>query len=62
MKFDKILLMTSPFLRCIQTADGIAQELNHYDIEVNWLICEHLQTMDFPDYDPLPHLEYNNLK
>ena len=42
MNFDKIIIESSPFLRCMQTASRIAEQLRVKKVEVNWLITEHL--------------------
>ena len=49
MKFDKVVLECSPFLRCIQTANEIANIIgNVAQVEINYLYCEHLKESDFP--------------
>jgi hypothetical protein len=56
MHFDKFILMSSPFTRCLQTANGIALQLSELgltEVVDNYVICEHLTTKDFPDCNPL---------
>lgn len=57
MKFDKIVIETSPFMRCIQTANGVAVALGADEVEINYLIAEYLYPRDFPDHDPVPKLQ-----
>ena len=60
MQFDKVIIECSPFMRCLQTAARIQEQLPEQfktEIEINYAACEHLQTIDFPDFDPLPILE-----
>lgn len=52
MKFDKIIIETSPFIRCVQTAAWIAAGLNVDEVELNLAASEHMSTHDFPDGDP----------
>ena len=61
LKFDKIVIDCSPFLRCLQTANGIAEALGVEEITINHLYSEHLQDIDFADEDPIPHLMVNNM-
>ena len=42
MEFDDIVILSSPFTRCLQTANGIAKGLNKKEVIVDYLICEHL--------------------
>ena len=42
MTFDKIVIETSPFMRCIQTASQIADVLNVNEVELNFMASEHL--------------------
>lgn len=59
MKFDKIVMQSSPFLRCIQTASQIAQELQIVtEIEIDYLYCEHLTKSNFPEGNPINNLVY----
>ena len=36
LKFDKVIIETSPFIRTMQTASQIAKELNVPSITLNW--------------------------
>ena len=54
MKFDKIIIETSPFLRCMQTAAQVAKALNHPKVVINYRLSEMLNL--FKD-NPLPSLE-----
>lgn len=56
MKFDKIIIESSPFVRCIQTAAKIADGLGVEEVRINYLACEHLYARDFSEYNPLPEL------
>jgi broad specificity phosphatase PhoE len=56
MKFDKIIIESSPFVRCIQTAAKIADGLGVEEVRINYLACEHLYSRDFKEYNPLPEL------
>lgn len=56
MKFDKIVIESSPFLRCIQTASEVAVALGVDEVSINYLFAEHLHPRDFPDFDPLTKL------
>ena len=50
----------SPFMRCLQTAARIQEQLGeefNTQVEVNYAACEHLQTIDFEYFNPLPTLE-----
>jgi phosphohistidine phosphatase SixA len=55
MKFDKIIIECSPFMRTMQTASSIAEALGVEEVEINYLSTEHLYT-DFPDANPVPNL------
>jgi len=57
----KYLIVSSPFLRCLQTAYNISLAFNPNQIEGNQIyaensICELLMTTYFPDSNPLPDL------
>ena len=56
MKFDKIIIECSPYMRCIQSASYIANGLNIPEIEINFMAGEHLYARDFEEYDPTPVL------
>lgn len=56
MKFDKIIIETSPFIRCVQSASNIASVLGVPEVEINFMIGEHLYARDFAEYDPIPRL------
>lgn len=59
MKFDKVVMQCSPFLRCIQTANQISEALGIIsEIEVNYLFCEHLNEASFPQGNPIKNLVY----
>ena len=60
MKFDKIIIETSPYMRCIQTAAWIATKLNVDEVEVNLCAQEHMSERDFPDGDPHPFVQSLN--
>ena len=60
MKFDKIVIESSPFMRCVQTANQAALALGVDEVEINYLIAEHLYPRDFPDYDPVLKLQTVN--
>lgn len=55
--FDKIVIETSPFMRCVQTANEIALALGVKEVEINYLVAEHLYKRDFAEYNPLPKLQ-----
>ena len=56
MKFDKIIIETSPFIRCVQSASNIASVLGVPEVEINFMIGEHLYARDFAEFDPIPTL------
>jgi phosphohistidine phosphatase SixA len=61
MKFDDVVILSSPFIRAMQTANGIALELMQLgvnEVRHNYLICEHLTKEDFPNSNPLHNLEF----
>lgn len=60
--FDKIVIETSPFMRCVQTASEIALALGVKEVEINYLVAEHLSERDFGKYNPLPKLQTWNQK
>lgn len=55
--FDKIVIETSPFMRCVQTANEIALALGVKEVEINYLFAEHLAERDYGQYNPLPKLQ-----
>ena len=56
MTFDKVIIETSPFMRCIQSASALADGLNVPEIEINFMAGEHLYARDFAEYSPVPVL------
>lgn len=48
-------------MRCMQTANGIAEALGVKEITINHLYSEHLQDIDFAEEDPVPQLMVNNM-
>lgn len=57
MKFDKIVIESSPFIRCIQTANETAVALGVDEVTINYVMSEHLYPRDYPDYDPIRKLQ-----
>ena len=58
---NSIVIETSSFLRCIQTASIIARELCVHQITVNYKWGEWLYYRSFPDGSPVPLLEINQM-
>ena len=56
-KFDKIIVQTSPFLRCRATAARIAKPLKVTEIDINYRMSE-WQTLPYITSNPLPHLKF----
>ena len=42
VNFDEVRIESSPFLRCLQTAGQVAEELEINDVHVNYRVCETL--------------------
>lgn len=55
-----IIIESSPFVRCLQTAVCIAKELGVEEVRVNYLYCEWLKGKFFPDGCPLEDLIIRN--
>ena len=61
MKFDHVSIISSPFLRCIQTAAQIAKAMNVNDIEIHYSLSEAMNEEIFPKPEmkkPLNNIEY----
>lgn len=58
--FDQIVIETSPFMRCIQTACLIAEKLGVKEIKINYLSSE-IQTKNHFDECPIKILEFSKL-
>ena len=56
---NSIVIETSPYLRCIQTASIIAKELRVRQITVSYKWGEWLYYRSFPDGSPVSQLEIN---
>lgn len=56
MTFDKVIIETSPYMRCIQSAAALADGLNIPEIEINFMIGEHLYARDYAEFSPVPTL------
>ena len=54
--FEEVIIKTSPFIRCVQTAANIASELDKDIFTVDWGFSEFLGEYLF-DEDPIPKLE-----
>lgn len=52
----RVKIVSSPFLRCIETAEEIAKQLAVPRIDVDFYLCEMLTLKYFPGGDPLPNL------
>jgi broad specificity phosphatase PhoE len=50
------VILSSPFKRCVQTAEKIASTLS-LPIEVNLMLCEFLNPRWFNHTDPIPTLD-----
>lgn len=61
LQFDKIVIDCSPFMRCIQTANGIAEGLGVKEININHLYVEHFRPMDYKLDDPVLHIMVNSM-
>ena len=57
IKFDEVIIETSPFLRCLQTASCIASVLSIPKIHVNYRISESLYDTAFDDCNIFDELE-----
>lgn len=53
MKFDKIIIECSPFMRTMQSSAGIAKALGVKEIHLNYMACEHLFEPYFPLGNPV---------
>ena len=51
-----MVIDSSPFLRCIQTASAIADYIGVSTVNINYLACEYLKQEYFPDGDPIGNL------
>jgi broad specificity phosphatase PhoE len=51
--FDHFVIETSPFIRCIQTANKIAEKLGVTKIKINYMASEFLHEQLYPDGCPL---------
>ena len=58
IKFDKLIIECSPFIRTMQTASQIANEFKTKEIIVNFQACEILIEHDFK-FDPIPSIEFS---
>ena len=58
--FDKIVIESSPFLRTLETAAGIAHELGVNEITTNYLVGEWLSDHLFPDGQPIDAIHINS--
>ena len=58
LKFDKVVIECSPFIRTMMTASQIAKVLDIKDITINWQACEYLHKMLFWKC-PLKDIEYS---
>ena len=56
MSFDKVIIETSPFMRCIQTATAVAEGLNVPEVEINFMLGEHLDIRNYAEFNPVPTL------
>ena len=59
--YDRIVIETSPFLRCLETAAAIAKELDISKIRVNYRYSEWLKEKFFPNGSPVKDLEINKI-
>ena len=57
LKFDKVIIEVSPFLRTMMTAGEIAAEFGVKDIRVNYQACEALHNHIY-DEDPMSSIEF----
>ena len=55
-----VILESSPFLRCMETAAAIAKEIGIDEINVNYRYSEWLKKKFFPYGSPIPGLIINN--
>ena len=49
IKFDEVIVESSPFLRCLQTASRVAQVLDVPSIHINYRVSESLYDTCFDD-------------
>ena len=54
---DTIKIVSSPFLRCVETAVEIAKVLGVQQVQIEFSISELLTEKYFPHGDPLPKLK-----
>ena len=59
--FDRFIIETSPSIRCIQTANKIAEKLGVTKIKINYMASEFLSNLIFDEGCPLKHLEFTKL-
>ena len=57
MKFDKVIIETSPFIRTMQTAGQIAKAAKLSDITINYQASEIFEPYLFRS-DPMPKIEW----
>ena len=55
-KVDLVVIDSSPFLRCLQTASEIAEIIGIKTIHVNYLACEWLKAKFYPHGCPIGKL------
>ena len=58
-KFDKIILQTSPFVRCMATAARIAKPLKLRSVQINYRMSE-WQVGCYNKDNPMTHLEFKS--
>ena len=55
-KIDLVVIDSSPFLRCLQTAASIADTIGIKTIHINYLACEWLKGKFYPNGNPIGKL------
>ena len=60
MKFTRIIVETSPFVRCLMTSAQIAKALGIPSAGINYRFCEWLTDWLYRTGNPIPKLEFKN--
>jgi broad specificity phosphatase PhoE len=55
-KIELVVIDSSPFVRCLQTASAIAEKIGIETIHVNYLACEWLKGKFYPEGNPVGKL------
>jgi hypothetical protein len=55
-KYEYVLIESSPWIRALQTAAGIAQQLGVPQVKINYKYSEWMKGKFFPDGNPIGKL------